>query len=189
MNSAQKPWLLEEVSSESDSIASLNAQQAKQSTLKPILSIAFGTALIAAAGYVVWRVSGEIRSVSFSEESANTLGFFALINLNIVVVLILGFLVTKNVIKLLLDRRRKILGSRLRTRLVVAFVGLSLIPTILLFSVARGILERVLEGWFSPQVQSAVEGSLAIAKAHYESQEASLVRQSKSLTGAVTTGR
>ena len=108
---------------------------------------------------------------------ASNVGFFLLINLNIVVVMILGFLVVKNIIKLVLDRRRNILGSKLRTRLVVAFVGLSLIPTVLLFTVAKGILERVLQGWFSPQVAASVEGSLSVARLHYEGSESQLYRQ------------
>ncbi len=108
---------------------------------------------------------------------ASNVGFFLLINLNIVVVMILGFLVIKNIIKLVLDRKRNILGSKLRTRLVVAFVGLSLIPTVLLFTVAKGILERVLQGWFSPQVAASVDGALNVARLHYEGEESQLYRQ------------
>ncbi|HQH26149.1 MAG TPA: HAMP domain-containing protein, partial [Oligoflexia bacterium] len=111
----------------------------------------------------------------------STLVFFLLINLNIILVMVLVFLVAKNLIKLVLDRRRNILGARLRSRLVSAFVGLSLIPTVLLFFVAKGILERVLGGWFSPQVEASVEGALGVARYHYDAAEAGVYRYTRHL--------
>ena len=44
----------------------------------------------------------------------------------LILILVL-FLVLRNVIKLMLDRRRRVLGSGLRSRLVLAFVTLSLV--------------------------------------------------------------
>jgi two-component system nitrogen regulation sensor histidine kinase NtrY len=110
------------------------------------------------------------------------IGFFVLINLNIIFVLVLGFLVVKNLVKLVLDRKRGILGSRLRSRLVVAFVGLSLVPTVLLLIVARGIVGTVLEGWFSPQIAASVDGALNIAQFHYQNSEDELRRQIQNLS-------
>jgi len=57
---------------------------------------------------------------------------FAVINLNILLILLLGFLVVRNLVKLVFEDRKNILGAKLRTKLVIAFVSLSLIPTILL---------------------------------------------------------
>lgn len=91
--------------------------------------------------------------------------------------MILVFLVGKNIVKLLLDRQKNILGARLRSRLVTAFVGLSLIPTILLFLIARGMMQRGFTEWFSPQMESSVDGSLKIAKYHYDNAESEVHRQ------------
>lgn len=113
---------------------------------------------------------------------SSNLGFFILINLNIIVVMVLGFLVIKNIVKLLLDRRRDILGAKLKSRLVAAFVGLSLVPTILLFLVAKGILASVLEGWFSPQIATSVDSALAVAKYQYDETEALVTRQARHLS-------
>ena len=43
---------------------------------------------------------------------------FALININIILLLLLIFLILRNLLKLLLERKRKIVGFRLRTKLV-----------------------------------------------------------------------
>lgn len=130
---------------------------------------------IAAASTVAYYVQRGF-PVSDNRNLGSNLGFFVLINLNIIVVMILGFLVVKNVVRLFLDRHQRILGARLRSRLVAAFVGLSLIPTVLLFMVAKGMLERVLQGWFSPQIAASVDGAVSVAKYHYDSAEAQVYR-------------
>jgi len=91
---------------------------------------------------------------------------YGLINTNITLLLLLIFLVVRNVVKLLFERKRGILGSKLRTRLVVAFVGLSIIPTVLLFWVAAGFITATIEGWFSSQVESSLEKSLEVAQTY-----------------------
>ncbi|MFQ5667531.1 MAG: ATP-binding protein [Candidatus Binatia bacterium] len=94
--------------------------------------------------------------------------FFLLINLNLILLILLIFLVTRNLVKLVFERRRGILGSRLRTRLVLAFVGLTLIPTTLLFLVAQGFLSAAFESWFNVRVESALKGSLDVAQSYYQ---------------------
>src|SRR5262245_8698791 len=91
-----------------------------------------------------------------------------LINLNLILLVLLVFLVGRNIVKLILDRRRRILGSHLRTRLVVAFVGIALLPATMLFLVAQVFLSNSIEGWFNGQVERALEGSLDVAHAYYE---------------------
>lgn len=120
---------------------------------------------------------GELLQLGAEDTFVNNLGVFIFVNINLIIALVLVFLVVKNVIKLLLDRRRGILGSRLRTRLVGAFVALSLIPTVLLFIVARGIIESVLQGWFSPQITTVVDGALDVADFYYKSADQRLSRE------------
>ncbi len=91
-----------------------------------------------------------------------------LINLNLILLVLLVFLVGRNIVKLILDRRRRIMGSHLRTRLVVAFIGIALLPATMLFMVAQVFLSNSIEGWFNGQVERALEGSLDVAHAYYE---------------------
>lgn len=146
------------------------------------LVVALGV-LVVMLGYFLQR---DVAEVPRSGSIASSLGFFLLINLNIIVVMVLVFLVAKNIITLVLDRRRNILGAKLRTRLVTAFVGLALVPTVLLFLVARGILESVLQGWFSPQIQASVDGALAVAKFHYDASEAQVYRNTQNVSVGLT---
>ena len=72
---------------------------------------------------------------------------FLLVNINIIILSYLVFLIIKNIVKLTVDRRSKVLGSKLRTKLVLSFVGLSAIPAIILFWVARGFVDSFIQGW------------------------------------------
>src|SRR5512136_998416 len=98
---------------------------------------------------------------------ANNIIVFSLININIILILLLIFLVIRNLVKLIFERKRSVLGAKLRTKLVVAFISLSLVPTVLLFLVAVGFITNSVEHWFSAQVEQSLQGSLEVAQTYY----------------------
>src|SRR5581483_6612278 len=67
---------------------------------------------------------------------ASNIVVFALFNLNLIVFLLLLVLLFRNLIKLWFERRQKAIGSRFKTKLVLAFLSLSLAPAILIFLIA-----------------------------------------------------
>ena len=99
---------------------------------------------------------------------------FALINLNVVFVVLLIFLVTRNVFKILLDRRRNLLGAKLRSRLVLIFICFSLIPTMLLFIAATNITTTSIKSWIGGRVGQALTGAIEIARERLEEEARAL---------------
>jgi two-component system nitrogen regulation sensor histidine kinase NtrY len=99
---------------------------------------------------------------------ANNILVISLISLNIILLLLLVFLILRNVVKLIFERKRKVLGSKLRTKLVLAFISLSLVPTILLFFIATYFITSSIERWFSIQVESSLQESLVVAQLYYQ---------------------
>lgn len=99
---------------------------------------------------------------------------FALINLNVVLVVLLIFLVTRNVFKILLDRRRNLLGAKLRSRLVLIFICFSLIPTMLLFIAATNITTTSIKSWIGGRVGQALTGAIEIARERLEEEARAL---------------
>lgn len=95
------------------------------------------------------------------------LQIYLLVNLLVIILCILAFLVGRNVVKLIFDRRRRILGSQLRLKLVAAFVGLTLVPTTILFLLASGLLTNAFGDLFGEQIEGAVDGAVEIARSHY----------------------
>ena len=98
----------------------------------------------------------------------NNIAFFLLVNINILLLVLLVFLVARNLLKLVLDRRRRILGSRLQGRLVLAFIGISLVPTVMLFLIAESFVTRSVDKWFDSQIVNALKGSLEISSTYYQ---------------------
>jgi two-component system nitrogen regulation sensor histidine kinase NtrY len=106
--------------------------------------------------------------LSNSSSLSGNLTFFFLINLNLILLVLLVFLVTRNLVKLVFERRRHIFGSRLRARLALAFVAFTIFPTILLFLVSEGFLSAAFETWFNVRVESSLKGSLDVAQSYYQ---------------------
>src|SRR5262245_59231360 len=90
------------------------------------------------------------------------------LQVNLILLVLLVFLVGRNIVKLVLDRRQRIVGSHLRTRLVIAFVAIALLPTTLLFVTAQVFMSNSIERWFDGEVEQALEGSLDVANAYYK---------------------
>jgi len=121
--------------------------------------------LIAVVTYLESRF---FRGDFFSLPISGNAVIFGLINTNIILILLLIFLIVRNLVKLIYERRRGLAGSRLRTRLVTAFVGLSLIPTVLLFLVAINFLSYSIDNWFSIRIGDALNRTLEIAQLYYQ---------------------
>ena len=117
---------------------------------------------------------------------ANNIIIFSLININIILILLLIFLVIRNLVKLIFERKRKVLGAKLRTKLVVAFISLSLVPTILLFLVAAGFITNSVEHWFSTQVEQSLQGSLEVAQNYYRDVANHLVSSARQISKSLS---
>ncbi len=99
---------------------------------------------------------------------SNEVLIFGLININLILIILLIFLIVRNLAKLIFERRRGILGSKLRTKLVVAFMILSLIPTVTLFLVSIKFLSYNIDNWFDIKMGNALNLSLEIAQDYYQ---------------------
>lgn len=101
----------------------------------------------------------------------NSIFFFGLMNINIVLIMLLLFLVFRNVVKLILDEKRGRPGSRLRTRLVFSFILFAIIPTVLLFTISATYIKTSFDKWFSARVESTLQRSIEVVKIYYENTE------------------
>ncbi|MCP4368129.1 MAG: HAMP domain-containing protein, partial [Deltaproteobacteria bacterium] len=99
---------------------------------------------------------------------SNTVLMFILINVNLLLAILLIYLVFRNLVKLLYDRKRKVIGAKLRTRLVVAFISLTLLPTIVLFLFSMNFITTSMEFWFKVPVEQSLEKSLSVGRSIYE---------------------
>ncbi len=117
----------------------------------------------------IWET--QILRPDFPFSTSQRVVLFALININIILLLLLIFLVIRNLLKLVTERRQKILGSKIRTRLVMGFVTLSLIPTILLFFIAYEFMAIGMDYWFNIHIEKSLQDSLDVGQAYYQASQ------------------
>ena len=112
----------------------------------------------------------ENRVIHFGAEFpiSNTILMFILININLLLLILLIFLVFRNLVKLLYERKRKVMGAKLRSRLVIAFITLTLLPTIILFFFSINFITASIEFWFNVPVEKALENSLVVGRRLYK---------------------
>ncbi|MBU2547640.1 MAG: HAMP domain-containing protein [Proteobacteria bacterium] len=94
----------------------------------------------------------------------NSILVFAVININIILLFLLLFLVLRNLHRLFFESRGRALGARLWTKLIVAFVSLSLVPTTLLFFVAIQFITTSHDHWFSTNVEQPLVDAQALSR-------------------------
>ncbi|MBI5049427.1 MAG: HAMP domain-containing protein, partial [Nitrospirae bacterium] len=90
------------------------------------------------------------------------------LSVNIILYLLLLIIfVIRNLITLYYEKKQKVMGSRFRTKLVVAFVGLTFIPSILLFILSNQLINNTIDKWLSIEVQRPINDSMDIARTFY----------------------
>jgi two-component system, NtrC family, nitrogen regulation sensor histidine kinase NtrY len=101
--------------------------------------------------------------------------FFASLSVLIFLLFVaLTFVLARNLLKLFAERRMGVLGSTFRTRLVVASLLLSFLPTIIMFWFSYGLMNRSIDKWFSLPVEEVRQetGEMASLLSDYASQNA-----------------
>jgi len=110
-----------------------------------------------------------LTQLSVDAPLGSNIAIFGVINIVILLVILLVYLVSRNVVKLFMESRSNPFTTRLRTKLVLSFVGLSLIPTMLLFFAAAGFINNTVHNWFNSQVETSLSESLEVAQTYYKS--------------------
>lgn len=145
------------------------------------LLVAFITGLV----ILSLRYQGQLFDLTAEIPLSGNILVLALINVNILLIIFCLFLVMRNIFKLLLERRRGVPGARLRSKLVLAFIALSLIPTMLLFFVSAGFITNSIENWFNSQIEKSLEESLEVAQTYYKNSASNALYYAEQISLAI----
>src|SRR3972149_5330380 len=111
------------------------------------------------------------RNIKASSPIANYIIFYSFYNINFILLLILFFLVIRNLVKLYFERQRKVPGAKFRTKLIVSFFLLTIIPSVLLFLFAKVLISQTIEYWFSFPIEHSLSGALEVSESYYKDLE------------------
>lgn len=111
----------------------------------------------------------EIRLFATSQQLpfVHSIFFFGLVNFNIILLLLLLFMIFRNVVKVFVERKSRIFGSSLKAKLIAAFVSFSVIPTLLMFVISVFYINSSFDKWFSAKMAGVLKSSIEVTNAYY----------------------
>lgn len=121
----------------------------------------------AAFNTLVW-----IRPSSVGE----TFSLYALSTINFLAFIVLLMVLVRNIIKLRREQLESKLGARFKTRIVIFFLALSLLPVTFLFFMTTGLINRSIEKWFSLPGNEMLTNAWQIQNAYVEGEQKGLNR-------------
>lgn len=124
------------------------------------LSIALTVAALGFAFATYATITGS------SPLGADTQTVLILLQIDLVLFLLLGLVVARNLVGLWIERRRGQVGSRLHMRLVMLFSLIALAPAIIVSVFSAVFFNFGMENWFNDRVKTAIVESRAVAEAY-----------------------
>ena len=133
---------------------------ARQVSLSGKLAMALALAAFASGmiTYTAWTGS--------APQTPNPRVVLILLIIDLVLVLSLGSLIARHLVRLWVARRSGSAGSRLHSRFVAMFSLVAVMPAIIVASFSAVFFYLGMQSWFSDRVRTAVGESLAVAEAY-----------------------
>ncbi len=129
--------------------------------------VGLGTKLaIALAVAAVISVIATYVALTDATFSASRKTILSLLLVNLVLLLALGAVIARRLVRLWAARRSGLAGSGLHTKLVALFSIIAIAPTIVVASFSALFFELGVQSWFNDQVRTVLDKSLTVAEAY-----------------------
>ena len=112
------------------------------------IALIFLLVLVLALFFLGWSQASLNLSFIRPSNPEQTLLLLSLSAVIFLAFVIFALILLRILLKLYVERRQQRLGARFKTKMVVAFLGLSLVPVCFLFAFAYGLLNRTIDRWF-----------------------------------------
>lgn len=113
---------------------------------------------------------------------------YALSATNLMMLLALVFVLARNVIKLLVERRRAIPFVRFRAKLVFVLLGMTLIPAVLVLFVGSNVVLKAVDQWFNEPVDEVLSSANQLAADYYQDRQQTVSGHAARLAAAIAPG-
>lgn len=121
--------------------------------------------------------------LSHATENASKFGrlHLALVVVNIIGMLVLIGLIGANMMRLIRQLRRRSIGSKLTSKMVLIFVILSVVPVTVVYYFSIGFLQRGIDSWFDVEMEKAMNDSLELSRISLELNMREILHRSRAL--------
>lgn len=116
-----------------------------------------GSFVLLAFTFLVLMQSSNLWKTLGIETASDTLLLYALSALNFFALVIFGFILLRSIFKLLRERRALKLGSQLKTRLMLYFFAISLLPIVAMAIFSYLFMNRALDRWFTNIPETVIQ--------------------------------
>jgi PAS domain S-box-containing protein len=113
------------------------------------------------------------------DTTSDTLLIYALSSLNFAAFVVFSFIFIRSLLKLRRERRERQLGSKIKTRLVVSFISLSLLPITAMALFSYLFFNRTLEKWFYRLPEEVIREAIEVDRK-------AIINQSRNLRETAT---
>ena len=127
------------------------------------------------------------RSTGLSPALLSEVVLYALVAVDLTMLGALAFVLARNVIKLLVERRRALPFARFRAKLVAAMLGLALVPAVLVLIVGSELIRNSASRWFAPPIDDVLSAAREIASDYYQDTQVQTSRQAVRLARLLAT--
>lgn len=166
----------------------MDPSQASSSPVRARRVIVMGVVLLLLVVVLFWP---QAFNLHFRASPESTWLLFLISTISFLAVVILTFVLARQVVKLYAERRAQILGAQFKTKLVIGALALSLTPVICMFGFTYGLINRTLDKWFSQPVvemRDANQSTLALLESFVTDNaqnEATAIARGNSLNAAL----
>ncbi|MBF0458675.1 MAG: HAMP domain-containing protein [Nitrospirae bacterium] len=94
--------------------------------------------------------------------------FGAFFNITLLALLTIAFFVGRNLLKLYLEKKNRVAGYKFKTKIVTIFVGITLLPSAMLFIISSGLVTNYIDKWFTPTISRPIDDANALASYTYD---------------------
>src|SRR4030042_6880658 len=126
------------------------------------------TAVVIAVIGAVVVVERRIASLPEAPPFGDNLLFLFLNALNVVLIVLLIYLISRSFVKLVFERRSGALGSHLNLKFALALFLGAAVPMGLQYVVSSSFITASINTWFSLQMDRAIDDSREVADAYYD---------------------
>jgi two-component system nitrogen regulation sensor histidine kinase NtrY len=110
---------------------------------------------------------------------------YALSATNLMMLLALAFVLVRNIVKMMVERRRGLPFARFRAKLVIVLLGMTLIPAVLVLLVGSELIRTSVDTWFNRPMDEMLTSASDIASDYYREQQRAVSEQARGLAGAL----
>ncbi|MBP7475491.1 MAG: hypothetical protein KA810_09560, partial [Pyrinomonadaceae bacterium] len=143
-----------------------------------------GTFMVATLALLIILQSTNLWKTFTIESSSDLLLLYALSSLNFVAFVIFAFIFLRSIIKLIRERRTFQLGAQIKTRLLIYFFAVSLLPIIAMAVFSYLFMNRALERWFSQIPQNVARSAQDLQRSSAEDRQIRMVATAKMIADA-----